>query len=77
MKLPEDGSKCGSKHVAVIKQNKCKQFDWFIIIVALTAITPRIMKHKRVQTVKKQYLWYVKGPYLWPATLFVRIIQSW
>jgi hypothetical protein len=30
MKLPEDGPKCGPKHVAVIKQNQHKQFDWFI-----------------------------------------------
>jgi hypothetical protein len=29
-KLPEDGPKCGSKHVAAIKWNQCKHFDWFI-----------------------------------------------
>jgi hypothetical protein len=31
MKLPEDGPKYGLQHVAVIKENQCKQLDWFIL----------------------------------------------
>jgi hypothetical protein len=31
MKLPEDGLKNGSKHVAVIILKQCKQLDWFIL----------------------------------------------
>jgi hypothetical protein len=30
MKLPEGVAKCAPKHAAVIKENQCKQFDWFI-----------------------------------------------
>jgi hypothetical protein len=33
MKLPEGGPKCEPKHVAVIKWNQCKQFDWFIFLL--------------------------------------------
>jgi hypothetical protein len=32
MKLPENGPKYGLKYVAVIKQNQCKQLDWFIFL---------------------------------------------
>jgi hypothetical protein len=37
MKLPEDGPRCGPKHVATIKQNQREYFDWFAFIVVLTA----------------------------------------
>jgi hypothetical protein len=45
MKLPEDGPKYGTKHVAVIKLNQCKQLDWFYfqIFVVLTARVSQII----------------------------------
>jgi hypothetical protein len=52
MKLPEDGPKCGPKHVAVIKYNQCKQLDWLFFIVVLTARISQIMMHNRMQTVE-------------------------
>jgi hypothetical protein len=30
-KLPEDGSKYGTKYVITIKQNQFKQLNWFIL----------------------------------------------
>jgi hypothetical protein len=40
MKLPEDGPKYGAKHVAVIKQNQCKQLYLVYFIVVLAARIP-------------------------------------
>jgi hypothetical protein len=37
MGLPEDGPKCGPKHVATVNYNQCEQLDWFICIVLFTA----------------------------------------
>jgi hypothetical protein len=31
IKLPEDGLNYGPKHIAVIKLNKYKQLDWFVL----------------------------------------------
>jgi hypothetical protein len=39
--LPDNGPKCGPKHVAVIKENQCKEFDWFIYNVVSTARIPQ------------------------------------
>jgi hypothetical protein len=51
MKLPEDGPKCGLKHVAVIKQNQSKQSNWFILPAVLTVRIPQILIHNRIPTV--------------------------
>jgi hypothetical protein len=42
MKLPEDGPKCGLKHVAVIKSSANYSTDLFFIVV-LTARIPQII----------------------------------